>query len=438
MSINISSNSAAPDLTKLREAATRDTAPVKGNDQKTGEAQAGKTNKAHAEKMAAADAALVGFVVAAKAGAVQGVTGSHAGVGASAQAVQLAPPKVSAETPQVAQTVIDGVKREQDKLAEITENPGVAIAVGSLLQQFSAPAKAEAKQDSQQLGRAEEVALAGVSGGLGKAAIAVFGGGSAERAFSAILQVGLDLKKSNQTEHRLEADAEKRQYQANQAGMAALENQGRAMKLGAISSGISSGVGTAIGAGLHFKGAKTRVSSIEKNVVTSNKLRSFNAGQETVKVGMPKPMAGEELGDVEISGNKHSLEGSGGGLAGEHERILSEQQPAREAAIHQHDTDHQRQEIRAGNLRTYGDVARTVGEIGAKQADGVAGMTQKHAAAQETLARNDQEVASGVADAHRKTQQQINEMTEKLLAAAESVSKDQAGVASQVAAGVGH
>ncbi|KVD78021.1 hypothetical protein WS62_29800 [Burkholderia sp. ABCPW 14] len=420
MTAVISNQSRVTDLALLRETAAKQ-GDVLDKAQQSGAAKA----------VAQADAGLVELI--------GGATVAGAATQAEVSSVDLASPRLSADKPQVQQEVVAGLKREQENQDRLGQDPSVAIAVGTLLQQFTVtPKGAEAKQEGRQADRANDIASTGTDG-ANKQVASLFGNSAAEQAFSVILQVTTALQGARQSELQMQSSMTMVQHNAAVAGADAIKAQGQAMLTGAISGGVLQGSLATMGAVQQYRGLNTRASSVENELKPKAELQRFDREQSFELRGKSKPTLGDDEvtqldakreGGVSVS---HTIEHSGDSLSEEHSQVLSQERPARQHRIEMHDINHQSNEIVAERQRTTGSLLDTSAAIAKNQAEGISGMQQSNARAEQTLAQNTEQVAGTAASAHQDRAQQMRELTQKLHDAAMQVNNAQAGVAGQVA-----
>lgn len=413
--------------------ATTDLALLRETASKQSEAS-GKALQRGAAKVDAGLVELVGRVAIAGAARLSGASNQ-----VRLPHVELASPRLSADMPQTRQEVLDGLRREQENQSRLAQDPGMAVAVGTLLQHFTTtPRGREAQQEGRQTERTTEIASAGM-GAASRQAVSLFGNGAAERAFSVILKVANALQDARHSELELQGRMTVVQRDAAIAGADAIRAQGQAMLTGAISSGVLQGTLTVAGAIQQFRGLNTRASSIENELKPKAELQRFDRGQSFELRGKNMPVLGDDGGSqLEVtqeggSSVRHSIERSGDRLNAEHTQVLGQDRAARQHRSEMHGINHQSNEILVGRQQTTGSLLDTSAVIAKNQAEAISGMQQSNARAHQTLEQNAEQVAGVASNAHQENAQKMRELTQKLHDVAVQVNNAQASVADQVA-----
>jgi invasin C len=369
------------------------------------------------------------------------VTGQQAARGhanVSAQAVELAPPKVSAEAPKVAQEIMRGVEHEQENQSRLSEDPTTAAAVGTLLQQFTAaPRPVAGTQDARQAERAGAVDPHSPEAASGSTR-ALFGGGTQDDMINVILMVTEALQEARQADVKMQGTMVQVSRQAAQSQADSMVRQGQDMMAGAVSGGALQGAMAIGGAAQQFRGLNTKSASIDNELKPASELRKFDSEQMSSLRGKDKPLLSEdEASHVDVKRNgetvRHSVESSGQQLSGEHAQVLSQDRAGRKHRVEMHDMAHEQNKIKAEKMQTQGSLLHTAGTIAKSQAEGVAGMEQNNDRAVQTMAQNNEQVASATGNAHHDSQQQMRDLMQKMHDAAMQVNNNNSAVASQVA-----
>jgi invasin C len=358
---------------------------------------------------------------------------------AQAQTIELASPKVSAEAPKVAQEVMQGVEHEQEKQSHLSEDPGMAAAVGTLLQQFSAAPKPVAgTQDARQAERSGSVDPNSAEAASGSTHL-LFGDGAQDHMFNVILKATEMLQESRQADVKMQGMMVQVSRAAAQSQADSMIKQGQDMMAGAVSGGVLQGAMATAGAVQQFRGLNTRAGSIENELKPAAEMRKFDSEQMSALRGKNKPMMSEdEVSSVDVKRSNGetaslSVENSGQQLSNEHAQVLSQEQPGRKHRMEMHSLDHQQNEITADRMRMTGSLIGTAGGIAKSQAEGIAGMEQNNDRATQTMAQNAEQVSSSDANARHESAQQMRDMMQKMHDLASQVNNNNAAVAGQIA-----
>ncbi|KVM73924.1 hypothetical protein WJ60_06310 [Burkholderia ubonensis] len=385
-----------------------------------------------AHKDPAADAALASLVI--------GHQVATKDAGAAAQPVQLAqlePPKVPADDPGVVKTVLQGVEHEQERQSELSENPGVAIAVGSLLQQFSGARPAAGAHDTTQSNRVGDVGTQ--SSAAASSAGSLFGDSVQDQMVAVMLQVTQALQKDRQGEVQMQGKMAMISRQAAQSQADSLVRQGNDMLAGAVSGGVLQGSMATMGGVQQFRGLNTRASSIENKLKPAAQERLIDRSQMAQLRGKDMPVLSEhEASRVSVKQQSgevvdFSIDGSGGRLSAEHETVLSEDRAARQHKIEMHGLDHESNLVVADRQRLTGSLIDTAGAIAKNQADAISGMEQNRDRAVQTMAQSTEQVATTDANARHESAQQLRDMMQKMHEVAMQVNNNNAAVAGAIA-----